>query len=738
MPYEQDVISRLDKLSVLRLAVSFLQIKAHFQACLYRSSYIANFPFAFAHSYPFNPSNPGSIPYGGIPTAIHHISGQSLVDPNEHDFETMALKALGGFILILNENGDIYYASQNIETYLGFHQSDILHQSLFEMIHSEDREDIKQQLAWNYNVPIHVTCLQDILTPGGMPYLERSVNARFRCLLDNTCGFLRIDVRGKLMSLHGLPHSYVLNRTDIHSSGNIVLGLIAVCSPFVPPNVVDQSVDDPILKTKHSLDFAIVSMDSRMKTLLELDTENLPCSFYNLVHIDDAICIAEAHKEATKNGASGILIYRLISLRSRLIYWIQSSCRMFYKNGKPETIGLTHRVLTEVEGMMLLEKRASLKAKLLSFDDSLLQSPRSLQCTAALPSASSGAAASLALYMIGSNKSSNHSTLQQQHHHVNLPALPSRPLQSTAPINQDSEASLLRMRQKKQMTRGRKRKKHVNGDGQHQVVMPATQHAITSTTTVNDQKQMQDERQQQILAAATAAAYVGAGQISRIPQAQNFTITSTRHNTPVTGTSAIQGLLQFPQDFNSFSGLTAYFSTDNTGSSLRNDSTYQWSTAKNYWPSPSELYYQNYATNNAGYGSTSAFTSTFCSPQMDQSSLMPSGCHVEYPTLVSANDLNTSGTYAPTPAQLLFSSSEIPSTIPVHATNTFLKPVALFEPVDNLTLSGNSQSKGFVSTFSNYSTQTASESGFGFNYSNNTSGSTGFNLISDVTNTLLG
>ncbi|VDK27078.1 unnamed protein product [Gongylonema pulchrum] len=391
LPYDQSVISRLDKLSVLRLAVSYLQIKAHFQACLHRSSYVASFPFAFAHSYPFIPN--ATVPYGGIPTAIHRASGQSLIDPNEHDFESMALKALGGFILILNENGDIYYASENIETYLGFHQSDILHQPLFEMIHSEDREDIKQQLAWNYNVPLHFTCLQDVLTPGGMPYLERNVNARFRCLLDNTCGFLRIDVRGKLMSLHGLPHSYVLNRAEAHTSGNIVLGLVAVCSPFVPPNVVDQSLDDPILKTKHSLDFTLVSMDSRVKALLELDDKNLPRSFYSLVHVDDAVCIAEAHKEVTKNSASGILIYRLVSVCSRRTYWIQSSCRMFYKNGKPETIGLTHRLLTEVEGTMLLEKRASLKAKLLSFDDSLLQSPRNLQSTAALPAASSGKSA---------------------------------------------------------------------------------------------------------------------------------------------------------------------------------------------------------------------------------------------------------------------------------------------------------------------------------------------------------
>ncbi|MCP9259892.1 Aryl hydrocarbon receptor [Dirofilaria immitis] len=433
LPYEQSVISRLDKLSVLRLAVSYLQIKTHFQACLHR--YIANFPFAFAHSYPFIPTNDTTISYdGGIPTAIHRSSGQSLIDPNEYDFESMALKALGGFILILNENGDIYYVSENIEIYLGFHQSDILHQPLFEMIHSEDREDIKLQLAWNYNIPLHVSCLQDILTPGGMPYLERNFNARFRCLLDNTCGFW-IDVRGKLMSLHGLPHSYVFHRAENHSSTNIVLGLVAICSPFVPPNVADQQqqqMDDPILKTKHSLDFMLISTDNRMKALLELDDKNLPYSFYSLVHVDDATCIAEAHKEVTKNSASGILIYRLISLLSQRIYWIQSSCRMFYKNGKPETIGLTHRILTEVEGTMLLEKRTSLRAKLLSFDDSLLQSPSNLQSTAALPSTSCGKhkhrwfsgrmlachaggpdTTSLSLYMTGSDK--NRYTTTKRH-----------------------------------------------------------------------------------------------------------------------------------------------------------------------------------------------------------------------------------------------------------------------------------------------------------------------------------
>ncbi|KAK6041155.1 hypothetical protein COOONC_21340 [Cooperia oncophora] len=240
------------------------------------SPFICQLPMA-THAYAYCPQ---STIFSAVPTIYHSRTSQALIDPNEADFETIALKSLGGFLLIINDNGEIYYASENIENFLGFHQ--------------------------------------------------------------------RIDMRGKLLSLHGLPSSYVLGR----SNPGPVMGMIAVC-------------------TVHAM--------------LELSESELPISFYSLVNVEDAVCLAEAHKEVIKNGSSGLLIYRLVSTKSNRTYFVQSSCRMFYKNGKPESIGLTHRLLNEVEGTMLLEKRSSLKAKLLSFDDSFLQSPRNLQSTAALP-----------------------------------------------------------------------------------------------------------------------------------------------------------------------------------------------------------------------------------------------------------------------------------------------------------------------------------------------------------------
>ena len=74
--------------------------------------------------------------------------------------------------------------------------------------------------------------------------------------------------------------------------------------PFVPPNVPETPSDDLILKTKHQLDFTLASMDERVAAMLELTETELPVSFYSLVHVDDALCLAEAHKE----GSSTLLV----------------------------------------------------------------------------------------------------------------------------------------------------------------------------------------------------------------------------------------------------------------------------------------------------------------------------------------------------------------------------------------------------------------------------------------------
>lgn len=77
-----------------------------------------------------------------------------------------------------------------------FLQSDIVHQSVYELVHSEDREELQRQLMWNSAIPTEPgspspsITLHEALHPDNGRLLQRSFTIRFRCLLDNTSGFL--------------------------------------------------------------------------------------------------------------------------------------------------------------------------------------------------------------------------------------------------------------------------------------------------------------------------------------------------------------------------------------------------------------------------------------------------------------------------------------------------------------------------------------------------------------------
>ncbi|GIY41063.1 aryl hydrocarbon receptor [Caerostris extrusa] len=100
----------------------------------------------------------------------------------------LILQALNGFLMILTCDGEVFYTSHTVETYLGFHQSDICHQSVYELVHSEDREELQRHLMWNSSLPPERTDLnlQQTLAAENSQLLERNFTVRFRCLLDNT------------------------------------------------------------------------------------------------------------------------------------------------------------------------------------------------------------------------------------------------------------------------------------------------------------------------------------------------------------------------------------------------------------------------------------------------------------------------------------------------------------------------------------------------------------------------
>ncbi|VDP05121.1 unnamed protein product [Soboliphyme baturini] len=313
LPFEDAIIARLDKISILRLAVCFLQAKNVFQ-CKYLAV-----PATFASTIVSTWSCCLIPPHG--------------LDLNFENGSTI-LKALSGFVMILSESGDVLYASENIISYLGYHQCDVLRQSIFEIIHSEDTGELRRVLQWNSYDCFRVQ--------------QKHTTVRFRCFMDNACGFVRFEIYGRLVALDG--------GKELREYGR--LGFLAACIPYVLPCHVELACKENFLTSKHSLKFALCSSDEILLAMLEVEESFLPVSFYMFIHEQDVALVAESHKQVLTTGGSGILVYRLRSHSCGRIYWFQTRCRLVVKIGKSESIICTHRLLTRTEDLQIFHKNS--------------------------------------------------------------------------------------------------------------------------------------------------------------------------------------------------------------------------------------------------------------------------------------------------------------------------------------------------------------------------------------------
>ncbi|NWV99008.1 AHR protein, partial [Machaerirhynchus nigripectus] len=279
-------------------------------------------------------------------------------------------QALNGFVLVVTSEGLIFYSSHTIQDYLGFHQVDVMHQSVFELIHTEDQPEFRRNLHWALDPPrapeggpsaegkslgsSAVTYKPDQLPPEISSFLERSFVCRFRCLLDNSSGFLALNLQGRLKFLHGQN-----KRSADGSALPPQLALFAISTPLQPPSILQIRTKNMIFRTKHKLDFTPLACDPKGKIVLGYtEAELRMCGTgYQFVHAADTLYCAENHVRMMRTGESGLTVFRLLTKENRW-KWVQANARLVYKNGKPDYIVVTQRPLVDEEGGEHLRKRS--------------------------------------------------------------------------------------------------------------------------------------------------------------------------------------------------------------------------------------------------------------------------------------------------------------------------------------------------------------------------------------------
>uniref|UniRef100_K7GJN0 Aryl hydrocarbon receptor n=1 Tax=Pelodiscus sinensis TaxID=13735 RepID=K7GJN0_PELSI len=305
LPFPEEVVSTLDKLSILRLSVSYLRAKSFFHIAL--------------------KSHCGK---GGAERSGDRDKGRTLgrADGILPEGELL-LQALNGFVLVVTSEGEIFYSSHTIQDYLGFHQTDVLHQSVFELIHTEDQPEFRRNLHWALSPPpapesapspegdVGAGSSLPAYEPGQLPpensaFLERSFVCRFRCLLDNSSGFLALNLQGRLKFLHGQKQ-----RSEDGSLLPPQLALFVISTPLQPPSILEIRTKNMIFRTKHTLDFTPLACDAKGKIVLGYTEAELRMrgTGYQFIHAADMLYCAENHVRMMKTGESGLTVFRLLT-----------------------------------------------------------------------------------------------------------------------------------------------------------------------------------------------------------------------------------------------------------------------------------------------------------------------------------------------------------------------------------------------------------------------------------------
>uniref|UniRef100_A0A8C3R2R3 BHLH domain-containing protein n=1 Tax=Cyanoderma ruficeps TaxID=181631 RepID=A0A8C3R2R3_9PASS len=306
LPFPEDVRSRLDKLSILRLAVGYLKVKSYLMATAPKDGNCVDQPRA-----------PGGDRW------MEPQAGRELFPEGE-----LLLQALNGFVIAVTGDGYIFYISPTVQDYLGFHQVGTI-----ECQGDSCRASLDPQ---------HL-CAEK------QSFVERSFTCRFRCLLDNSSGFLALNFRGRLKFLLGQQKS---------AADKSPVALFAIATLLQPLSILELRTKMLIFQTKHKLDFTPMACDSRGKVVLGY-TEVELCrrgSGYQFVHAADMMHCAEHHVRMMKTGESGLTVFRLLTKRGGWV-WVQANARLVYKGDRPDCIIARQRALSNEEGEEHLRKR---------------------------------------------------------------------------------------------------------------------------------------------------------------------------------------------------------------------------------------------------------------------------------------------------------------------------------------------------------------------------------------------
>lgn len=330
LPLPHNVSSHLDKASIMRLTISYLRIRRLLDA--------------------------------------GDLAGESDM---EKQLNCFYLKALEGFVLVLTEEGDMIYLSENVNKCMGLTQFELTGHSVFDFTHPCDHEELREMLTFR-NGPAK---------KGKEQITERSFFLRMKCTL--TSRGRTVNIKSATWKvLHCTGHMRVYDNCNNQNHCGYkkppMTCMVLICEPIPHPSNIEFPLDSKTFLSRHSLDMRFSYCDERVTELAGYEPDELMGrSVYEYYHALDSDHLTKAHHDMFTKGQVTTGQYRMLAKKGGYV-WVETQATVIYntKNSQPQCIVCVNYVLSDIVEKELILSLGQTESSLVPAESAEMKMPQ--------------------------------------------------------------------------------------------------------------------------------------------------------------------------------------------------------------------------------------------------------------------------------------------------------------------------------------------------------------------------
>ncbi|XP_069500692.1 hypoxia-inducible factor 3-alpha isoform X1 [Ambystoma mexicanum] len=306
LPLAQNISANLDKASIMRLALSQLRLQRLLAAAEWRKTTELD----------------GEM--GGCP-----------------------LRSLDGFLMVLSEDGDMVFLSENVNKHLGLGQLEMIGQSIYDFVHPCDQNELQDLLSMRQGLPKKELLCAEYRFALRM---KSTLISKGRTVHLKSAAWKVLQCSGHMKS-YTLPAKALSDSDPGHKEPSQRF-LVLICEVIPNPSHIEYPLDSRTFQSRHTMDMRFTYCDERIAELAGYSSEDLiGCSVYEYIHAQDSDSVGKSMHTLFSKGQAVTAYYRFLA-KNGGYFWAQTQATIV-AIGKSDSSGAVvclHSVLSAIQG----------------------------------------------------------------------------------------------------------------------------------------------------------------------------------------------------------------------------------------------------------------------------------------------------------------------------------------------------------------------------------------------------